>query len=153
MKNSILILTLIIFGLGTLQSCKKKGCTDPNANNFNSEAQKDDGSCTYPTINLSPAGDGDVTGNGGSATAMSTWSNGNVRAELNMDITSASGGIMTVVVNDADGNEVLNETLTVGVGDDSKTVCSAQGTPGEWVVTVTLTNFNGDGSYSLGQGC
>lgn len=28
-------------------ACKKKGCTDPKANNYKSEAKKDDGSCTY----------------------------------------------------------------------------------------------------------
>ncbi len=31
----------------TMISCKKKGCTDPNAANYNSKAKKDDGSCTY----------------------------------------------------------------------------------------------------------
>lgn len=28
-------------------SCKKSGCTDPNASNYNSKAKKDNGSCTY----------------------------------------------------------------------------------------------------------
>lgn len=32
----------------TLAACKKEGCTDPAATNFNQEAKKDDGSCTYP---------------------------------------------------------------------------------------------------------
>lgn len=30
-----------------LVSCKKEGCTDPNALNYNAEAKKDDNSCTY----------------------------------------------------------------------------------------------------------
>lgn len=30
-----------------LTSCKKEGCTDKNANNYNSKAKKDDGTCTY----------------------------------------------------------------------------------------------------------
>ena len=30
-----------------ISSCKKKGCTDENALNYNSEAKKDDGSCTF----------------------------------------------------------------------------------------------------------
>ena len=31
----------------TAISCKKKGCTDATANNYNKEAKKDDGSCVY----------------------------------------------------------------------------------------------------------
>ena len=39
--SSLLLSTLI------LGSCKKKGCTDPSATNYNSEAKKDNGSCTF----------------------------------------------------------------------------------------------------------
>ena len=157
MRSVKLILATMLFGLigsTTLTSCKVEGCNDPAANNYDADAEKDDGSCTYPIINFNPAGDdGDVTGEGGSATSTFDWTNSLARAELNMDITAASGGSFQVIVLDADGNEVLNETLTVGVGDDSKTVCSAAGTAGTWSVTVNLTNFDGDGSYTLSQGC
>jgi hypothetical protein len=45
MKKSIIILAALI---GTTAiSCKKEGCTDSTANNYNSKAKKDDGSCTY----------------------------------------------------------------------------------------------------------
>ncbi|MBL7898328.1 MAG: DUF4856 domain-containing protein [Crocinitomicaceae bacterium] len=33
-------------------SCKKEGCTDETALNYNEEAKKDDGSCTYFTLNV-----------------------------------------------------------------------------------------------------
>ncbi|UTW61471.1 hypothetical protein KFE98_15850 [bacterium SCSIO 12741] len=44
---------LLIIGLAllTLQACKKEGCTDPTATNYNTDAGKDDGSCTYPSTN------------------------------------------------------------------------------------------------------
>lgn len=43
-KIGILFLAFItIIGF----SCKKEGCTDPDALNYNAEAKKDDGSCTY----------------------------------------------------------------------------------------------------------
>ena len=44
MKNFtyLFLLSLIVFGLN---ACKKKGCTDIDAANYNAEAKKDDGSC------------------------------------------------------------------------------------------------------------
>lgn len=38
---------LFIASILILSSCKKEGCTDQGANNFDEEAKKDDGSCTY----------------------------------------------------------------------------------------------------------
>ncbi|MEN8251286.1 MAG: hypothetical protein ABFS32_20310 [Bacteroidota bacterium] len=157
MRSVKLILATMLLGLigaTTLTSCTVDGCTDPAANNYDVEAEKDDGSCTYPVITFNTTGnDGDVIGEGGSATSTFDWTNSLARAELNMDITAATGGSFQVIIEDADGVEVLNETLTVGIGDDSKNVCSTSGTAGTWTVTVYLTNFNGDGSYSLSQGC
>lgn len=42
-KYSILAFLVLILA----PACKKKGCTDPLAENYNSEAGKDDGSCQY----------------------------------------------------------------------------------------------------------
>src|SRR5688572_4667468 len=44
MKKQILFLAL---GSVILTGCKKEGCTDPTALNYNEEAKKDDGTCTY----------------------------------------------------------------------------------------------------------
>lgn len=41
-KFVTLLILLVLFG------CKKPGCTDPIAINYNSQAEKDDGSCEYP---------------------------------------------------------------------------------------------------------
>lgn len=43
--------TLLILGATALiaTSCKKKGCTNETATNYSSEAEKDDGSCVFPT--------------------------------------------------------------------------------------------------------
>lgn len=46
MKNVLIVLLASAFLFG---SCKKEGCTDSTALNFNEKAKKDDGSCTYAT--------------------------------------------------------------------------------------------------------
>lgn len=47
------MITLCCIGL-TLTSCKKKGCIDATATNYNSKANKDDGSCIYPLAEPTP---------------------------------------------------------------------------------------------------
>ena len=46
MNTKYLSLVLLVAGLG-FASCKKKGCTDPTADNYSEEAKKEDNSCTY----------------------------------------------------------------------------------------------------------
>ncbi len=46
------VLYLLAMSAILLSACKKKGCTDPMATNFSSEAEKDDGSCFYDAITL-----------------------------------------------------------------------------------------------------
>jgi len=43
MKYCIALILLSLF----VVSCKKEGCTNESATNFDSEAKKDDGSCKY----------------------------------------------------------------------------------------------------------
>ncbi|NBR14054.1 MAG: DUF4856 domain-containing protein [Crocinitomicaceae bacterium] len=48
MKNiNIKVIAVAFLALASVTSCKKKGCTDPTAYNYSSEAKKDDGSCSY----------------------------------------------------------------------------------------------------------
>ncbi|MFN5416414.1 MAG: DUF4856 domain-containing protein [Flavobacteriia bacterium] len=50
MKNIYVILALSL----TFTSCKKEGCTDETASNFNKNAKKDDGSCVYDPAYVVP---------------------------------------------------------------------------------------------------
>ena len=47
MKIKLILGIVITWFLFTLVSCKKKGCTNPQASNFNAEAEKDNGTCNF----------------------------------------------------------------------------------------------------------
>lgn len=53
MKKTILITSVVCFTLA-ISSCKKEGCTDPTAINYNMAATKDDESCEYATPTPAP---------------------------------------------------------------------------------------------------
>jgi|GEM_PF-1915780 len=57
MKYLLFPILLVFIGV---TSCKKKGCTDPFANNYSASAEKDDASCTYAisqqNLNYGPEG-------------------------------------------------------------------------------------------------
>jgi hypothetical protein len=56
MKTTKLLLSALVLSALVTTSCKKKGCMDETATNFNSDAKKDDGSCTFtPDITLKGA--------------------------------------------------------------------------------------------------
>tara|TARA_R110002167_G_C12700276_1_gene653396 strand:- start:148 stop:591 length:444 start_codon:yes stop_codon:yes gene_type:complete len=98
--------------------------------------------------------DGDFTGNGGSVTRTFTWQNSSAAgtADYNADITATATGMFTMVVKDADGITVLDRSLNGVVEPDSFSGVTSAGVSGLWTVTITVTNFNGDGSFSLSQG-
>lgn len=47
MRKQFSILGLAVLLLSSLNSCKKEGCIDAIADNYDADADKDDGSCTY----------------------------------------------------------------------------------------------------------
>ncbi len=57
MKKLAIFFLAFTLGAG-ITSCKKKGCTDSTATNYNNKAKKDNGSCLYkPFINVIGASD------------------------------------------------------------------------------------------------
>ncbi|CAL65898.1 conserved hypothetical protein [Christiangramia forsetii KT0803] len=96
--------------------------------------------------------DGDFTGNGGSATRIFFWQNSLSTADYNADITSLSNGLFKMEVKDANGNIVLDKSLNGSMEPDSFSGVTSSGTSGIWSVKITLSSFNGDGSFSLSEG-
>ena len=131
------IFTAMVLFFGTFSSCSD-----------------DDGPTANITVNEGPSGDigGDFTGNGGNASRIINWTNNLTTADFNADITATASGIFKIVVADANGIVVLNRTLNGATEPDSIDGVTSSGVPGNWTVTITLTSFNGNGSYSLSAG-
>lgn len=96
--------SLLIGGAATITSCKKEGCTDPIANNYNDKAKKDDGSCTYTqsdkTVVEVPAGD--ITG-------TTNWTKDNIY-KINGFVRVQDGGILNIEA----GTVILGDFETKG---------------------------------------
>ena len=96
--------------------------------------------------------DGDFVGDGGTITRTFSWSNSLNRADYNADITATAAGMFQMIVRDADEAIVLDRSLDGAVEPDSFSGVTSAGTSGIWTVTIILTDFNGDGSFSLSEG-
>ena len=90
---------------------------------------------------------GDFTGNGDSGVFSFAWKNRTSKAELNFDMPSPTGSVQ-FILRDAKGKEVLNKTRNAG-GNDTFSGVSEKGESGMWLVEMILSEFDGDGSFSL----
>ena len=137
MKLTKILVLFLFAGVALFSSCEDEDAQMANA--------------TFTTI----AGgdiDGDVTGNGGSTSKTFKWNNTLSTADYNMDITAAKAGSFQLIIKDANGKAVLDKTIVAGQGEDSRSGVTAAGASGEWTVAVNLTDFSGDGSFSLSKG-
>ena len=132
LKLSLLMLTITVF-----ISCSKDDAVTASVNNKSNSLGNFDG---------------DVTGNGGSVSETFTWNNALTTADYNMDITATSDGSFRLLIKDANGATVLDKTLQGNVEPDTFSGVTSAGAAGDWKITLTLTNFDGDGSYSVSSG-
>ncbi|XOV69077.1 MAG: hypothetical protein ACFHU9_07785 [Fluviicola sp.] len=114
MKVGMMVLAVAAMSVGTV-SCKKKGCTDPAAPNYDASAEKDDGSCEEPTGG-SEAG---VVQKYGAITADETWTANNTYV-LNGKVVVPNGVTLTIeagtLVKGAEGTGTLASALLVNRG-------------------------------------
>lgn len=96
--------------------------------------------------------DASFTGNAGSATSMFSWNNNLSRADYNADITATSEGSFQMIVEDSEGMIVLDRSIQGATEPDSIDGVTSSGSPGIWIVTIIVTDFTGDGSFSLSEG-
>ncbi|WP_047417610.1 hypothetical protein [Cellulophaga sp. Hel_I_12] len=96
--------------------------------------------------------DASFKGNGGSASRTFSWNNRLNTADYNADITSNTEGSFQIIVKDSEGVTVLDRTIDGGTEPDTIGGLTSSGSSGIWTVTIQVTNFNGDGSFSLSEG-
>ncbi len=96
--------------------------------------------------------DASFTGNGGTAIRVFTWNNNLTTADYNADITATSEGSFQMIVEDSEGVVVLDRTIEGSSEPDTIGGVTGAGASGIWTVTIRVTNFSGDGSFSLSEG-
>lgn len=95
---------------------------------------------------------GDFTGNGGNTSQTFSWQNDLTTADYNADITATSSGLFQIIVLDSEGNTMLDRSLNGNQEPDTFSGVTSVGEPGMWSVTINLSNFSGDGSFTLTEG-
>jgi hypothetical protein len=120
MKIAKLSLFILLAGTVSLTSCKKKGCMDADATNYNEKAKKDDGSCTFqPVITV-------VGANPATVSVGSTYSDAGATAFVKNEgavtvttdlsqVNTSSAGSFTVTYSASNTNGTTTATRLVNV--------------------------------------
>ena len=122
-------LFILVIGLGAgFSSCKKKGCTDATATNFNSKAKKDDGSCLYkPMITIIGAADttisvGSTYADLGATAVNKDGSSVNVVTTGQVVTTSTGVNYVNYSATNPNGTSTAKRTVNGVIGQDNWTV-------------------------------
>lgn len=141
MNRNILLLALM--GLFMVASCSKKGCTDPLATNYDSDAKKNDGSCAYEEVNTDPPS---ITLNGQDTVIINL---GESYTEEGATATDADGSNLDVTTDNTD-----LDTTQAGTYEITYSATNANGTTSVTrVVIIQLTAANIFGSYTHDSDC
>lgn len=132
-KNSAMILALGAIAF-SITSCKKEGCTDETALNYDADAKKDDGSCIYDTT--VPSNVINVSAN---ITANTTWETGKIYI-LTTRVAVTSGKTLTiqpgVIVKGEAGTGANATALIIARG----ATLNAQGTAAQPIIFTSVAD-------------
>ncbi|MCH2233791.1 MAG: DUF5011 domain-containing protein [Crocinitomicaceae bacterium] len=149
-KLSMLAFIAISLGLG---ACKKKGCTNIQAVNFDTEAEKDDGSCNFiPTITLNgestvTIGLSDTYTDAGATATNQDGSTVTVTDDSEL-VTSGLAGTYTITytASNEHGNATATRTVIIEMNSDDALgdyTCASD---------CGATQFPVDGARTIGSG-
>ena len=125
MKTYLSLLALSALLIGTTASCKKKGCMDQDAVNFNSEAKKDDGTCKFtPTITVNGVNPANINVGDSYTDAGATATNKDgsaVTVSTNSQVDASTKGtyLVTYTATNENGTTTATRTVNVNIGQDN----------------------------------
>jgi hypothetical protein len=152
MKKTLLLLMLGL-GVVSITSCKKKGCTDNGAVNFNSKAKKDDGTCLYkPFLTLNGAAQVTINVSASYTDAGATATNKDgssvaVTTDNQVDSSTVGTYYVNYAATNANGTSTAKRRVDVVIGAENWTGVS-------WALTSTCsgTQFPVSASPSITAG-
>jgi hypothetical protein len=138
MKNTLSLFAFSVLLIGTTVSCKKKGCMDQNAVNYNSEAKKDDGTCKYtPSISINGNNPenmnvGDTYTDAGASATNKDGSAVTVTTNNQVDASVKGTYTVTYTATNENGTTTATRTVNVNIGQSN------------WLVTWAVTSNCGN---------
>jgi PKD repeat protein len=143
MKKTLSFVLVAASLLGTTSSCKKKGCTDPTAVNYNSVAKKDDNTCKYaPIIHVNGTNPltinvGDTYTDAGATATNKDGSSVNVSTDNTVNSNSKGTYTVTYTATNPNGTTTATRTVNVVIGQDN------------WLVTWAVSSDCGTTTFPL----
>ncbi|MDC3252744.1 hypothetical protein OAU25_00680 [Crocinitomicaceae bacterium] len=120
-KNFWIVALVLVVGV-SLTSCKREGCTDPLANNYNEKAKNDDGNCTYDIE------ENEIVTKAGSITSNETWTSDKIYKLIGKVVVDA-GVTLTIqpgtIIKGEQGTGTLASALIVAQGGKINAVGTA----------------------------
>lgn len=126
MKIAKLSLLILLAGTVSLSSCKKKGCTDEAAVNYNDKAKKDDGTCNFKPVitvvgaNPATVSVGSTYTDGGATAFVKNQGSVDVTTDLSQVNTSVAGSFtVTYTASNTHGTTTATRLVNVVLGQST----------------------------------